>query len=163
MTVETSVENKICKSCGADVRLGALFCYSCGASVAPEMTNGKVSSAKTENGERTATENAIAEPDTEEIVGKRPIEKPFAESINGRTKTAEVKEAGNKNKQSGAEKETVLKTAAVVRRQSKPPQRKNVEVVWEQPQGSLNIWFLITAGVLILFAVGALLAMLYLR
>ena len=33
---ETKVETQICKVCDADIRNGALFCYSCGRSVAPE-------------------------------------------------------------------------------------------------------------------------------
>ncbi len=41
---ETTVENRICQNCGADVRPNSLFCYHCGGALAPkavvEATNG---------------------------------------------------------------------------------------------------------------------------
>ncbi len=37
---ETTVENRICISCGVEARPGALFCYNCGGAVSQETENG---------------------------------------------------------------------------------------------------------------------------
>ncbi|HLM02795.1 MAG TPA: hypothetical protein VK400_17215, partial [Pyrinomonadaceae bacterium] len=60
--------------------------------------------------------------------------------------------------------ETKLKSAASLRRSGRAPvQKKTVEVVWDEPESAPNVWFLVVAFVLVLFAVGVLLAMLYIR
>lgn len=183
MSVETSAENQICQNCGANIRSGALFCYNCGSSIKPDMAvsentaNGggdEVSSKRraavkrnggnpteTEKAERAFAAKPIAKPLSEDLI--KPVDKPFKDLSKAENKAVEIERAEVKNKKMVVEKETVLKTAAVVRRQAKPPLRKNVEYIWEQPQSSVNIWFLAAAIVLTLFAVGALLAMLYLH
>ena len=147
MAVETTGTDKICRKCGADVRPHALFCYSCGSSVAAD------------DGQLFAANKPIAKPVLEEIA--EPLDKSFDDLSSAKNK--EVEEAEVTDRKIVVEKETVLKTAAAVRRQTKPPRRKNVEIVWEQPPDSVNVWFLATAFILALFAVGALLAMLYLH
>lgn len=160
MAVESSIENKICKVCGADVRLGSMFCYGCGSAVSlgaiagDGKANGEVKKADT-----PTMNKAIAKPDAEI---NKPIEKPLAEPV---TVKAAIKadQAEAQTRHLVVEKETTLKTAAAVRRQAKPTAKKNVEVVWEQAESSPNVLFLLAALVLIAFAVGALMAMLYLR
>lgn len=154
---ENTVGNRVCSTCGADVRPQALFCYSCGSSVAPEI----------ENNERVeATDNArfqeeIVEPDiaaakvTTNLNENHdtPIEKPFDTLVEDKAE-----------KKSPLQAETKLKSAAALRRGARTPaQKKTVEVVWEEPENAPNIWFLLAAFILALFAVGILLAMLYIR
>lgn len=162
MAVEASVENKICQSCGADGRSGAMFCYNCGSAVAPELQseNGRENNGGKENN-IYAADNEISESKTEIEIGKL-IEKPVAEPLIKKDKAAGFEKAVDiKNKNLVVEKESVLKTAAAVKRQTKP-QTKNVEVFWEE-ENSANALFIVAAVILTLFAVGALLAMMYLR
>lgn len=58
---------------------------------------------------------------------------------------------------------TDLKTAAALRREKAPVQKKTVEVVWEEPQSAPNVWFLAVAFLLTLFAVGIFIAMRYIQ
>ena len=62
-----------------------------------------------------------------------------------------------------AEKEYNLKTAAELRQEAKTALKKPVKVSWEEPQNAPNFWFLITTLILTLFAVGILIAMIYIR
>lgn len=158
MPVEVFVENQVCKNCGADVRPHALFCYSCGSSVASDSAvkqNGNNNRAKIGSDKQEFAEKPIAKPVLEDAA--KPSDKPFKDLSKTEIERAEIE-----NKKLTVEKETVLKTAASVRRQAKPP-RKKVEYVWEQPRESVNIWFVAAAIILTLFAVAALLAMLYLH
>ena len=91
-------------------------------------------------------------PDAEEL-GAPPIEKPSETLIEDKTE-----------KNTPPQTETKLKSAAALRKSGRvAPQKKTVEVVWEEPENAPNGWFLVAAFVLALFAVGILLAMLYIR
>ncbi|MGI8555692.1 MAG: hypothetical protein ACR2LT_04995 [Pyrinomonadaceae bacterium] len=164
MAAESNVKNRICKSCAADVRPAALFCYHCGSSVAPDLTGeiekkGETEKAETflrptidpgENGIGLSEKIKTERPKVSETAIDKSVEKPFAEPL-------EI------DKKQIAEEKPALKTAAAIRRQAKPPLPEKVEIVWEQPPNAPNIWFLIAAVIIIFFAVGSLLAMLYLR
>ena len=177
MTVEISTEKKFCKKCGADIRPHALFCYGCGSSVATDRVDAtpisdaalkrgaefkrKGGDQAAENGERLFANEPIAKPVLENIA--EPINKPSKDLSKEKNQEIKVEKAKVENGKMAVKRETVLKTAASARKRTKPSRRKMVEVVWEQPPNAVNIWFLVTAIVLTLLAIGALLAMLYLH
>jgi len=148
---ENLVENRVCSACGAPVRPQALFCYNCGSAVAPEI--------EAEDEARLYDELADdhqAEPKAgtnRDESHAAPIEKPFDTLVENKT-----------GEKSPAQAETKLKSAAALRRSGRiQPQKKTVEVIWEEPENAPNVWFLVAAFVLALAAVGILLAMLYIR
>lgn len=134
---ETLVENRICNACGAEVRKGALFCYHCGETVAPEISEPEnhkpVSDARFQ----------------EEFVGEnlKEAEKPAE-------KKTEVLEAGEIPVQKpDIFEEAKLKSAASMRGKSKSFQKIKIEeVVWEEPESAPNGWFILVALVLTLIA-----------
>lgn len=66
---ETLVKNRVCSACGATVRGGALFCYNCGGSVAPED---KKETLEKTNGDNSAQTNQTIIADATD----KPIPKP---------------------------------------------------------------------------------------
>lgn len=163
MAVETTTntEKKICNSCGADVRPNTTFCYNCGSSLAGKssaetiLENQKSNLLQSNAPDVSNGNSAPIEPAQETIV--KPIEKPFAEPLIVKNESPKIEK-----EKSEPDDKPALKTAASMRR-AKPAQSKRVEVVWEQPENSTSIWFVVFALVLILLAAGALLAMLYLK
>lgn len=143
---ETTVENKICAACGAEARPNTLFCYNCGASLAPEIApeakNGKDVSdawfreniAEEKNGRQTKQENST--------VIEKTADAPIPKLV--------------------AVEEPKLKSAAAMRRKSKVYQPKKVEVIWEEHDAP-NGWFILAAVLLTLFAVGVLYLTAYLK
>ena len=128
---ETSVKNPTCRHCGADVRPDTQFCYNCGGAIAPEAE----SVLKEENAVKSSLRENIIETvngdsskqtnklDIADVTGK-PIEKPEVE----------------------------LKSAASMRRKAKIIQPKKVEVIWEEHENAPNVWFILVAGILTIFA-----------
>jgi hypothetical protein len=144
----TSVENRICNACGAEIRASALFCYNCGGSVAPEVVvalkdKKALSDAwRRENigAEKNGDNAATIEKKTVEEAADKPIPKP------------ELQE------------EPKLQSAATMRRSKArniPPKR--VEVIWEEHENAPNLWFILVAIFLTLFAAGILYLALRLR
>ncbi len=132
---ETIVENQICSICDADVRKGALFCYNCGSSVAPEIITPRAEKIDnedqviikkdfTKNGQKTRQKKQKNKPENDlaplEEVAEKPITKPEIQP------------------------ETTLKSAASLRNKSKSAQVKKVEIVWEEHENAPNIWFILT-------------------
>ncbi len=140
---EIIVENQICSVCDADVRKDALFCYNCGSSVAPEIIAPKADKTDdenqvvikkdfTENGQKTSLKKLKNKQEyetssLEEIAGK-PIPKPEVQP------------------------ETKLKSAASLRKKSKVIQKKKVEIIWEEHENAPNVWFILAAILLTIFA-----------
>ena len=158
MMAENVLENRVCKACKADVRPGSLFCYNCGSSVAPDLVvetkdakgystsdlefRGDINQEKNEN--NSSNHVGILEKPIE-----KPIEKPFGIPIEN---NAEIKD-----------KQIPLKSAASIRQKSRTAERQTVQVVWETPQNTPNIWFIIASIALIVFTIVILLVMLYVR
>jgi transcription elongation factor Elf1 len=141
---ETLVENRICKTCDAEVRKGALFCYNCGGSVAPEIpapdNNQPVSDAWFR--EDIVAETAV-DADSEQI-----------EKIT-EAKTEVLNAADIPIKKPDILEESKLKSAASLRRKSRPLQKIKIEeIVWEEHENAPNGWFILVALVLTLIAVG---------
>lgn len=133
---ETRVENRICNSCGSEVRKDALFCYHCGGSVAPEIVVAlKDKQNFVENGNKPAQSESLLIEETED----RPIPRPDLAD------------------------EPKLQSAAAMRRKSKSFQPKKVEVIWEERESAANVWFIIAAIIITLAAVGILYLSFYLK
>lgn len=138
---EIFVEKQICASCGADIRLGSLFCYNCGGAVSvaaneienkngngsfddlPERKNTKWTQLKDKKIE-TPLQNEIVEAE----IGERKIEKPEKST------------------------EAELKSAAALRRKPKTIRKKEVEIVWEEQENPSSLLLIATALLLAIFA-----------
>lgn len=159
---DKTAEIEVCPVCGEAVRAGALFCYGCGASITADSKNEAASGGEKKVDELSGDGNNSTELKTDETVSASRLEEisvPFKKPI---VKTAsEV--SGKREKRIIVQEETQLKTAASLRQKAKPPEKKSIEVVWEAADNSPNVWFLIVSAILVLFAVGALLAMLYIK
>lgn len=145
---ETTIENQVCRTCGAGVRSGAFFCYSCGSAVSPETkvalkdekTVGNVSFPKTLAEENNNGQTAkLEQPIIEQTVADKSVLKP------------------------NANEEPKLKSAAAMRRKSKIYQPKKIEVIWEEHENAPNGWFITVAIVLTLLAAGIFYLAIYLK
>lgn len=132
---ETSVKNKICRHCGADVRANSLFCYHCGGSLAPEIAlkdAPEIAAAHNGDAAKPTTKLKLGEP------ADVPVPKPMIE-------------------------EPKLKSAATMRRQTKTAAPKRIEVIWEEHENAPNGWFILAAVLLTLFALGVFYLAIYLK
>lgn len=132
---ETLVKNQFCRACGMDIRPRALFCYNCGSSVAPKiplLENQKTS-------EDDLFDAAVAE-------GK--------ETSDLKTEVINEKIVETNGKKDSAQEKPPLQSADKLRRKPKTVQRKRIEVTWEEPEGAPNVWFILVALLLTVFAFG---------
>lgn len=133
---ETKVKTQICKTCDADIRQGALFCYNCGNSVAPDIVVVQKSNS-----------------DGKDKILKKEI---VAENGNGISQKisknkAEVKDE-NLISNTEVQPDKNLKSAASLRKKTKSIQKKKVEIVWEEHENAPNGWFITATIVLAIFA-----------
>ena len=146
---ETTIENQVCRACGADVREGSLFCYSCGRALSAEIAVARKDKSEpvinTEFKENVFAEN---ENGAKQKKINQKIQKPVVEE----TFVAPVEKSNTKQ-------ETKLKSAAAMREQSKNVQPKRVEIIWEEHENTPNVWFIavtifltILAGVVLFLA-----------
>lgn len=154
---ETSVKQKTCQACGADVRPNSMFCYNCGSSV----TNGKTEvsdvwlreSLAEENGETSAQSHETTKLDAavveEKLAAPREIEE--VEKTEKFPKTTTIQE------------EAKLKSAAAMRRKAKSFQQKEVQVVWEDAEDASNAKLIIASVLLLIFAVAIVAIAFYLK
>jgi dGTP triphosphohydrolase len=135
-------ENQICPSCQAVIRSRALFCYKCGASI---VTN---SSAKSKKGGRKKTAELVSEAidgaEKKDEVSNvwfqdKIVEEQVAEEVEEQ-KADEVMEEVKIASTPSIQEKAKLESAASMRQKAKTIQKKQIEVVWEQPNTS-NIWF----------------------
>ncbi|MBA2737503.1 MAG: zinc ribbon domain-containing protein [Pyrinomonadaceae bacterium] len=149
---EIIVENQICESCGADVRPQALFCYNCGGSVA-----GQTEKTENNNGNNKIGDRLLRDDIKEEVAEKtQPVE-------SGEVRKIEEKERILKDKKPDVFEEAKLKSAASLRRKAKSFQKKQVEIVWEEPENSSNISLILVALLLTVFAAAIVWLALYLK
>jgi hypothetical protein len=138
---ETLVENRTCSACGVDVRTGALFCYNCGGSVAPELPVA----------ENHLPDGDFRESVTEEISGEEILE-PIKDIPSAKTVFAET--ADKPIEKTGIQEEAKLKSAASLRRKAKTFQKRKIEeIAWTGHENAPNAWFILVALVLTIFAV----------
>ncbi len=141
---EMLVENQVCDACGADVRKGALFCYNCGGEVASEIVVAKNDKIETVDNTRfqeniskeNGTEYKPSKVKTKQEVRDISVEEPIAKPIE----------------KSSLNEEAKLKSAAAMRRKSKIIQPKKVEIIWEEHENTSNVWFILVAVFLTIFA-----------
>ncbi len=141
---EMLVENQVCDACGADVRKGALFCYNCGGEVASEIVVAKNDKIETVDNTRfqeniskeNGTEYKPSKVKTKQEVRDISVEEPIAKPIE----------------KSSLNEEAKLKSAATMRRKSKIIQPKKVEIIWEEHENTSNVWFVLVAVFLTVFA-----------
>ncbi len=141
---EMLVENQVCDACGADVRKGALFCYNCGGEVASEIVVAKNDKIETIDNTRfqeniskeNGTEYKPSKVKTKQEVRDISVEEPLAKPIEKTSLNEEAK----------------LKSAATMRRKSKIIQPKKVEIIWEEHENTSNVWFVLVAVFLTVFA-----------
>ena len=149
---EIIVENQICNACGVDIRKGALFCYNCGGSVTPEIASPKVNKVVDENQVSARVNN------TEN--GKKVNRTELKSEL--KNESVSVEEIANESmSKPEIQPETKLKSAASLRKKSKTVQKKQVEIIWEEHENAPNIWFILAAILLALFAFGILWLALY--
>lgn len=146
---ETLVENRICYACGADVRQGALFCYNCGKTVAPEIPV----ETKNKNLSNTWVHQDIAA--VEQEIKDQPQNDRVKKNKKRKEKTTKKTELQEYIK---------LDSAADMRRKPKTARKTKVEeVVWEEHENAPNVWFILVAVILTLFAVGVFFLAKYLK
>ena len=179
---EKLLDNQICENCEAEIRQNALFCYNCGFQVVEdeiveaENNNGsKVSNAwfKDSITEAKETENIAVTTKTSHKKTDVKVESidismektiPAFEVSDDSPINTKAKSDTTKNTQkTKTEDLSKLKTAASLRQQSRLAPKKTVEVVWDAPKSTPNVWFLIVSLVFAGLAVAALFAMLYIR
>lgn len=136
---ETLVKDETCGACGANVRPQALFCYNCGSSVSADI------SLEQNDGKEKI------------LIGS------FSDDAAEEEKTVIVKTSERNNGKAVGGETTKLKSAASMRRKPKMFQRKKVKIFWEEPESAPNIWFILVAISLTLFALGLWLLALYLE
>ena len=161
---ETNIETQTCLACDAEVRPNALFCYKCGSpyeqyfpTEAQEENRYKTDELNP-NGDKSKNEATR----TGQLTGTAdlPIGKPM-ESLFGEPAAPIVKTAEEKKSPGQQDAGKAKKTAP--RPKSRLPEKSRVEVTWEEPENSTNIWFLAVSIILVLLAAGIILAALYLR
>lgn len=128
---ETLVKNEVCGACGVDIRDGALFCYNCGSNIS----------------DAAAFENNGAAEKNEIALSLASIKEKADAAVN-KNET----DAARNNGKTTAEEKPKLKSAASMRRNPKTIQRKRIEITWEEPESAPNIWFILVAVLLTLFA-----------
>ena len=140
---QTAVEKENCNACGADVRAQADYCYNCGGAVSDSAVAEKASLSPADG----FTRNDLIEK-----------EKAFVKSDKIADAAIEDVEAGTPEiaERQIIEEQTKLKSAASLRRTSKSPERKIVEVVWEEHENAPNVRFVLAAFILTILAVGLL-------
>lgn len=130
---EVEIQQPVCAKCGVDVRPDTDFCYNCGAPVTIEAD------APVANG--TKPETHIVPSETE----KR--------DTNGLSARLEDRRPPSPKYES----------AAGLRRRSKAPTRKPVEVTWEPEAEGINLKFVIAAVACLVLAIILVTIALYLK
>lgn len=158
---ETTVQQKVCKTCGAEIRPRSMFCYNCGSSVSVEK-NGK-----TEVSGIWLRENIAEEEKPEPIVKEEKAEKTGkvekVETVEKNEKNEKVSDPVHLNPSKDEKEETELKSAAELRRKAKSYQQKRVEIVWEEPESNSNIKLVLATLLLLGFAVAVIVLAFYLK
>ena len=156
------LEKQICESCGADVRLNALFCFNCGSQVGTdEAVEAENTEGKTVSDDWFKEELAAVPKETKRTA----TTKKTKVAVKEKTKTSEKIKTPEKAKSEiiAPENSIKLKSAASLRDKSKLGGKKTVEIEWTEPHSAPNIWFLIVSLILAGLAASALFAMIYLR
>jgi hypothetical protein len=166
--VEDELDKQKCPECGSVVRQNSLFCFHCGASVSPrtKKKDGMSDAWFKENiviKDETATpiselQSELVEEKTSEIEAASPIAQAEKKVEEQQTVTETTPKSKSEEIRSNK-----LKSASAIRTKPKSVLRKSVEVVWEEPEGSSNIWFILAAVLFSAIVAGLITAAWYLR
>lgn len=168
---ETSVEKRVCKECGVDVRPDTAFCYNCGRSVTETPDKPAVEEVSSAWFGETITSDNDANDDIEEAVIEEPepaetVSEEQAEDVAIPAPDASLEQLDEKDPISTDDKpategldpihhslpvESGLKSAASIRKKPKTFRNKEVEVVWEEHGGRSNLAYLLITLVVVLF------------
>lgn len=159
---EKLLETQVCENCGANVRQNAAFCYNCGSQVVPDDMVDAVNSGQVSN---AWFKESITEKKNEPVKEQKIPEKKAVELTPLAISDASTSAVGNKPVEKEIEKKAdkPLKTAASMREKPKFTPKRQVEVTWEEPKSAPNIWFLIVAFILLVFAGSLVFIMLYIK
>jgi hypothetical protein len=143
---EVEIQEPVCGKCGVEVRPDTAFCYNCGAQVTSETAQTAV------NGKRETKGPNIETGDAE---NKIPDEIRDAENglVSARSLSADDRRP----------EPPKYESAAGLRRRSKQPARKPVEVTWEPESEAINFKFIIATACLVVFVLVLVVAALYLK
>jgi hypothetical protein len=166
--VEDELNKQKCPECSSIVRQNSLFCFHCGASVAPQIKKKDgMSDAWFKENIVIPDENAvkISEPKTEVIVKKTIAEESVTPTKTPEINAVESTDVAKSTTESKSEEITSqkLKSASAIRTKPKSVLRKSVEIVWEEPEGSSNIWFILAAILFSAIVAGLIAGAWYLR
>ncbi len=145
---EVEIGIQKCSACSSEVRPNSQFCFHCGAAIVDKSRNkGNMSDA-------WFKESIVEESESQEVL-----------PIIAKTKSEEISEPKTVAVALEEEKNEVkeLKSAASIRNKPKKVLNKSVEIVWEEPENSLNIWSVLIALLLIAIAAGLIVSAWYLR
>lgn len=151
---ETLVKEKVCDTCGADIRPNSVFCYNCGSSVAPQVPLGANKTQKLSDG---WFKGDLVEEKNNETVSEK-VETKIVETED-EVRSDEIAETGfieETTQEDKTEKRDLSKmdSAANLRRRGKSLQKKRVEIVWEEHDNAPNGWFIFIALLLAVLAIG---------
>lgn len=170
-TTKIDGQNVICTKCGADIRLGSMFCYACGndLSVAEPVPAEKAKPKKAKRSKRaakieTADLKAIPKPEQLDVVaetGNESLVTKVAEKKSEKIESVEVPEKVEVNEPVDI---APMKSAATIRRQNraKKPAPSIVDVRW-LPRSGFDVPFLIGSVVFLIIAGLILAAAVYLK
>jgi hypothetical protein len=172
---ETSVKNQVCNSCGSEARPHALFCFHCGKSLQAEEFSGaeknnepsdvwfreEITGEKGESGdepfehEETEADDeefsddlidekiAMPDEDLDEHLAPEPSTEPELKKEN--VTRVQIKPKPSEPEAKAGFNNSKLRSASSLRRKGKPARLKMVEIIWEEKEGSPNVWFIIFA------------------
>ncbi len=149
---QTSVKEKICNACGAEVRPKAGFCYNCGSAVAPDIP-------LAENNHQSKDDKWVSDNPVEKDLKEKSFEKNGREkdlTVNeniGEKINLQTEETISDNENQEKRDLSNMKSAASMRRRGKSVQKKKVEIVWEEHDNAPNGWFIFFAVILVVLAV----------
>ncbi len=151
---ESVAETPVCEACGADVRTGSLYCYNCGGPVAPES----IAAEKSQT--RSAANEAWFRA---EMVESKKLETTRLDKKKKKETVVDEKTVDETAPKPGIAEEAKLRTAASLRRKGKTIERRDIQVVWEEPEPGPNLKFIVATLIMLLLVAGIYLAAAYLK
>ena len=146
---ETLADKKKCADCGADVRPGTAFCYNCGTTVRPDEP------VADEASNAWFGETLVMERPQEQVTEVLPASaiQPEIAAAEGKATEAKTEVLDIDPTHHSLPVEAGMKSAAGMRRKPKTFQRKEVEVVWEEPEKAPVLKLVLATLVFVLFTI----------
>ena len=168
------VTKPICSKCGEEARPQAAYCFACGGKVinpgdsiehevSSEWFKGEIV-VPSESAEGTAAVEAleVAE-ESLEPVPEEPVPEEAAEAEEPQEEETKVRVKRREREKEPVGQASPMKTAADLRNRPKPLKARRVEIVWEEPESSPNVLFIVSGLILVLVALAAFFLAIYLK